>query len=49
MAENELSILTRQCLDRIIPDKATLVYEVAARQQRGNIAEGKIDLCFTND
>ena len=30
MAEIELSVLARQCLDRRIPDEATLVQEVAA-------------------
>jgi transposase len=49
MAEIELSVLTRQCLDRRIPDKATLASEVAAWQQRRNTAEAKIDWRFTND
>jgi len=49
MAEIELSVLTRQCLDRRIPDKATLASEVAAWQQRRNIAGAKIDWRFTND
>jgi hypothetical protein len=33
MAEIELSVLSRQCLDRRIPDAATLTREVAAWQQ----------------
>jgi len=37
MAEIELSVLARECLDRRIPDKVTLVKEVAA----GNYAEIK--------
>ena len=49
MAEIELSVLTRQCLDRRIPNKATLASEVAAWQQRRNIAGAKIDWRFTND
>ena len=49
MAEIELGVLTRQCLDRRIPDKATLASEVAAWQHRRNIAQAKIDWRFTND
>lgn len=49
MAEIELSVVTRQCLDRRIPDKATLASEVAAWQQRRNTAKAKIDWRFTND
>ena len=49
MAEIELSVLARQCLDRRIADKATLVSEVAAWQHRRNIAEATIDWRFTND
>jgi hypothetical protein len=30
MAETELSVLSGQCLDRRIPDKETLIKEVAA-------------------
>jgi hypothetical protein len=33
MAEMQLSVLTRQCLDRRIPDRATLEREVAAWQR----------------
>jgi len=49
MAEIELSVLARQCLDRRIPGKATLASEVAAWQHRLNIAEAKVDWRFTND
>ena len=49
MAETELSVLTRQCLDRRIPDKPTLVAEVAAWETRRNTAEAKIDWQFTTD
>jgi len=36
MAEIEIGILDRQCLDRRLPDRATLVTEVDAWQQRRN-------------
>lgn len=49
MAEIELSVLSRQCLDRRIPDKEKLATEVAAWQYRRNTAESKIDWRFTND
>ena len=49
MAEIELGVLSRQCLDRRIPDKGTLKREVAAWQRRRNTAESKIDWRFTND
>jgi hypothetical protein len=49
MAEIELGVLTRQCLDRRIPDQTTLAFEVAAWQQRRNTAKAKIDWRFTND
>ena len=34
MAESELSVLSGQCLDRRIPDKQTLIEEVAAWRMR---------------
>jgi len=40
MAEIELSVLRRQCLDRRLPDFATLQAEVAAWQDRRN-ADGR--------
>jgi hypothetical protein len=46
MAECELSVLSRQCLDRRIPDKATLTTEVAAWQEPRNRAEVKIVWTF---
>lgn len=49
MAEIELSVLSRQCLDRRIPDKQTLTTEVTAWQNRRNTVESKIDWRFTND
>ena len=36
MAEIELSILSRQCLDRRIPDQETLKLEITAWQEKRN-------------
>lgn len=47
MAEIELSILARQCLDRRIPDEATLKQEVHAYQARRNAAHATIDWQFS--
>ena len=48
MAEIELSVLNRQCLDRRIPDQKRLKEEVAAWEEQRN-QEGKtIDWRFTN-
>lgn len=47
MAEIELSILSRQCLDRRIPDMGTLKREVAAWQDNRNHEETWIDWRFT--
>lgn len=47
MAEIELSILSRQCLDRRIPDMDTLKREVAAWQDNRNHEETWIDWRFT--
>jgi hypothetical protein len=47
MAETELSVLDRQCLDRRIPDKARLAHEVAAWQARRNRAETTMHWRFT--
>ncbi len=49
MAETELSILTKQCLDRRIPDQPTLIREVAAWETDRNAAECTIDWRFTTD
>ena len=38
IAEIEFSVLSRQCLDRRVPDAATLAREVAAWQERRNAA-----------
>ena len=42
MAEIELSVLSRQCLDRRVPDFETLEAEAAAWQERRNTAGGSI-------
>lgn len=47
IAEIELSVPRRQCLDRRVPDAATLVRKVAAWQQRRNTATGPVDWRFT--
>jgi hypothetical protein len=47
IAEIELSVLSRQCLDRRVPDAATLVREVAAWQERRNASAAPVDWRFT--
>ena len=47
MAETELSVMTKQCLRRRIPDKPTLVGEVAAWESSRNTARCRIDWRFT--
>jgi hypothetical protein len=47
MAESELSVLTNQCLDRRIPDKQTLIKEVAAWENSRNQKNTKADWQFT--
>ncbi|MBA3494636.1 MAG: IS630 family transposase [Gammaproteobacteria bacterium] len=47
MAEIEIGILDRQCLDRRIQDRATLSAEVAARQHRRNAERRGINWTFT--
>ena len=47
MAEIELSVLSRQCLDRRIPDKAILTREVGAWQEERNRKEASVDWRFT--
>ena len=46
MAESELSILSVQCLDRRIPDRQTLIEEVAAWQNDRNKNHTKADWHF---
>ena len=47
MAEIELSVLARQCLDRRIPDRESLAGEVGAWEAERNAAESSIDWRFT--
>ena len=47
MAESELSVLSRQCLDRRIPDKQTLTEEVAAWHDSRNKRHTKTDWQLT--
>ena len=47
MAEIELSVLARQCLDRRIPDKETLKQEVAAWEEVRNRTAMTVDWRFT--
>jgi hypothetical protein len=47
MAEIELGVVRRQCLDRRIPDFSTLTGEVAAWQRDRNTVQVKVDWQFT--
>jgi len=47
MAEIELSVLSRQCLDRRIPDANTLTHEVAAWEQVRNTIPQAVNWRFT--
>jgi hypothetical protein len=47
MAEIEFSILQRQCLDRRIPDEATLTREIAAWEHQRNREKATIDWRFS--
>lgn len=49
MAEIELSVLSRQCLDRRVPDFQTLQAEAHAWQQRRDEKGVRIDWRFTTD
>ena len=49
MAEIELSVLGRQCLDRCLPDFATQATEVVAWQERRSAHAGPIDWRFTTE
>jgi hypothetical protein len=49
IAEIELSVLTQQCLDRRIPDLATLEREIQAWQQRRNTRQKGVDWRFTTE
>jgi DDE superfamily endonuclease len=47
LAESELGILSSQCLDRRIPDKQTLIDEIAAWQHDRNSRHAKANWHFT--
>jgi transposase len=47
MAEIELSVLNRQCLDRCVPDKETLIRETAAWAAKRNSDAATINWRFT--
>jgi hypothetical protein len=47
MAESELGVLSSQCLDRRIPDKQTLIDEIAAWENDRNANHAKADWQFT--
>jgi hypothetical protein len=47
MAEIELSVLAKQCLDRRIPSKDVLTEEVAAWEKSRNQLKAKVDWQFT--
>ena len=47
MAETELSVLARPCLDRRIPDSTTLTQEVAAWERQRHTAKCRVDWRFT--
>ena len=48
MAEIEFSVFTRQCLDRRIPDEATLKTEVAALEAERNASSVTVNWRFTS-
>ena len=49
MVEIELSVLSDQCLDRRLPDLATVAAEVAAWEAERNAAHATIDWRFTTE
>ena len=49
MAEIELSVLSRQCLDRRVPDFETLEAEAQAWQERRDEKGGKIEWRFRTE
>ena len=49
MAEIELSVLARQCLDRRIPDRESLAGQVGAWEAERNAVESSIDWRFTSE
>lgn len=49
MVEIEIGVMVKQCLDRRIPDKATLTAEITHWEHRRNADGAKIDWLFTVD
>jgi hypothetical protein len=49
MAEIELSVLSRQCLDRRIGDEETLKHEIQKLEEERNVACAKIEWRFTTE
>jgi transposase len=49
MVEIEIGVMVSQCLDCRIPDKATLISQIAAWQRRRNAAGSRINWMFTVD
>ncbi len=49
MAETELSVLTKQCLNRRLADQTTLVHETPAWEASRNNARCRIDWQFTTE
>jgi hypothetical protein len=47
LAESELGVLSSQCLDRRIPDKQTLIEEIAAWEHERNANHAKANWHFT--
>jgi len=47
MVEIEIGVMVRQCLNRRIPDKATLIKEIAAWERRRNAEQARIEWLFT--
>ena len=49
MVEIKIGVMVWQCLDRRIPDMATLIVEVAKWEQRRNREQARIEWLFTVD
>jgi transposase len=49
MVEIEIGVMVHQCLDRRIPDHATLLTEIAAWERRRNAEKARITWMFTVD
>jgi transposase len=49
IVEIEIGVMVAQCLDRRIPDKATLTNEIAAWERRRNAEKARIKWMFTVD